>query len=142
MGRTTTSLQPHHPVAAPAVHQMAGAAPLPVTATTGGNPAAAASGLLVMQSSATTATPAGQVQHQLGGSTSVAGGVMIINNNNNSSTNNKNGTGVLSNGTDQDPEGNLANTKEKTPMCLINELARYNKVNLCLFSYCNSFGSS
>ena len=25
---------------------------------------------------------------------------------------------------------NLANTKEKTPMCLINELARYNKVSL------------
>ena len=24
---------------------------------------------------------------------------------------------------------NLANTKEKTPMCLINELARFNKVN-------------
>ena len=24
---------------------------------------------------------------------------------------------------------NLANTKEKTPMCLVNELARYNKVN-------------
>ena len=23
---------------------------------------------------------------------------------------------------------NLANTKEKTPMCLVNELARYNKV--------------
>lgn len=27
-------------------------------------------------------------------------------------------------------EQNLANTKEKTPMCLINELARYNKVSL------------
>ena len=26
-------------------------------------------------------------------------------------------------------EQNLANTKEKTPMCLINELARFNKVN-------------
>ena len=25
---------------------------------------------------------------------------------------------------------NLANTKEKTPMCLINELARFNKVNI------------
>ncbi len=24
---------------------------------------------------------------------------------------------------------NLANTKEKTPMCLVNELARYNKVS-------------
>ena len=33
---------------------------------------------------------------------------------------------------DQDKEEkeneNLANTKEKTPMCLVNELARYNKV--------------
>lgn len=26
------------------------------------------------------------------------------------------------------PPNNLANTKEKTPMCLINELARYNKI--------------
>jgi double-stranded RNA-binding protein Staufen len=31
--------------------------------------------------------------------------------------------------TEQSSEGSvLANTKEKTPMCLINELARYNKV--------------
>ena len=28
-----------------------------------------------------------------------------------------------------DQQQTLANTKEKTPMCLINELARYNKVN-------------
>lgn len=28
-------------------------------------------------------------------------------------------------------EESLANTKEKTPMCLINELARYNKVSTC-----------
>ena len=28
----------------------------------------------------------------------------------------------------------LANTKEKTPMCLINELARYNKVRTSLYS--------
>lgn len=29
----------------------------------------------------------------------------------------------------QEGQSALANTKEKTPMCLINELARYNKVN-------------
>ena len=29
---------------------------------------------------------------------------------------------------EQSSTNNLANTKEKTPMCLINELARYNKV--------------
>lgn len=29
---------------------------------------------------------------------------------------------------EQNSTNNLANTKEKTPMCLINELARYNKV--------------
>ena len=28
----------------------------------------------------------------------------------------------------EQPISNLANTKEKTPMCLINELARFNKV--------------
>ena len=34
-----------------------------------------------------------------------------------------------SNGTSEaSEEHSLANTKEKTPMCLINELARYNKV--------------
>ena len=27
-------------------------------------------------------------------------------------------------------EQTMANTKEKTPMCLVNELARYNKVRL------------
>ena len=60
-----------------------------------------------------------QVTHQVDGVTAVTGpgGVIILSN------------GTL-NGTDSDPEGNnnLANTKEKTPMCLINELARYNKV--------------
>lgn len=35
---------------------------------------------------------------------------------------------------EQNSENNLANTKEKTPMCLINELARYNKVYISLFS--------
>ncbi|XP_055997431.1 double-stranded RNA-binding protein Staufen homolog isoform X2 [Ostrea edulis] len=30
---------------------------------------------------------------------------------------------------EQNSENNLANTKEKTPMCLINELARYNKIS-------------
>lgn len=29
----------------------------------------------------------------------------------------------------------LANTKEKTPMCLINELARFNKVCYCQFFF-------
>lgn len=33
---------------------------------------------------------------------------------------------------EQSSTNNLANTKEKTPMCLINELARYNKVNCCI----------
>ncbi|KAL5014604.1 hypothetical protein ScPMuIL_008874 [Solemya velum] len=33
------------------------------------------------------------------------------------------------NGTTLPTEQNLANTKEKTPMCLINELARYNKIS-------------
>lgn len=32
-------------------------------------------------------------------------------------------------------EGTLANTKEKTPMCLINELARYNKVDVMRHSF-------
>ena len=27
-------------------------------------------------------------------------------------------------------EENMANTKEKTPMCLVNELARFNKVSM------------
>jgi double-stranded RNA-binding protein Staufen len=35
---------------------------------------------------------------------------------------------------EQISETNLANTKEKTPMCLINELARYNKV-MCICIY-------
>ena len=30
---------------------------------------------------------------------------------------------------EQTSQNNLANTKEKTPMCLINELARFNKVS-------------
>lgn len=29
------------------------------------------------------------------------------------------------------PSHSLANTKEKTPMCLINELARFNRVRQC-----------
>lgn len=33
---------------------------------------------------------------------------------------------------EQSSTNNLANTKEKTPMCLINELARYNKVICCI----------
>lgn len=33
----------------------------------------------------------------------------------------------------QQPLQNLANTKEKTSMCLINELARFNKVNIHFF---------
>ena len=31
---------------------------------------------------------------------------------------------------DEKENTDLANTKEKTPMCLVNELARYNKVSL------------
>ncbi|XP_070208413.1 double-stranded RNA-binding protein Staufen homolog isoform X2 [Littorina saxatilis] len=44
----------------------------------------------------------------------------------------KGGEGVISNNADSEEDEkettNLANTKEKTPMCLVNELARYNKV--------------
>ena len=36
--------------------------------------------------------------------------------------------------TDEKETSNLANTKEKTPMCLINELARFNKVSCFLLS--------
>ena len=45
---------------------------------------------------------------------------------------NGNSTAMGTNGnnfdTDDANKHNLANTKEKTPMCLVNELARYNKV--------------
>jgi len=33
-------------------------------------------------------------------------------------------------GTPNTTLSNLANTKEKTPMCLVNELARFNKVSM------------
>ena len=36
----------------------------------------------------------------------------------------------------EQPISNLANTKEKTPMCLINELARFNKVGQLKLSLC------
>lgn len=34
---------------------------------------------------------------------------------------------------DDHPRAGEANSKEKTPMCLVNELARYNKVILYIF---------
>ena len=36
----------------------------------------------------------------------------------------------VSDGTPNTSTPNLANTKEKTPMCLVNELARFNKVSM------------
>ena len=37
---------------------------------------------------------------------------------------------------EQTSQNNLANTKEKTPMCLINELARFNKVSMTVTLLC------
>lgn len=39
---------------------------------------------------------------------------------------------------DDAPRSATANSKEKTPMCLVNELARYNKVIIARFDYSSS----